>query len=51
VTRETQLVLTDWLKGNLTDPLRMRHSPLVMVVILSVAGCLCWCATRCAVDR
>jgi len=28
VTRETQLVLTNWLKGNLTDRLRTRNSPL-----------------------
>jgi len=27
VTRETQLALTDWLKGNLTDRLRTRNSP------------------------
>jgi len=29
VTRETQLALTDWLKGNLTDRLRTRNAPLV----------------------
>jgi len=28
VTPETQLVLTDWLKGNLTDRLRTRNSPI-----------------------
>jgi len=27
VTWETQLVLTSWLKGNLTDRLRARNSP------------------------
>jgi len=27
VTRETQLALTDWLKGNLTDRLTTRNSP------------------------
>jgi len=27
VTRETQLALTNWLKGNLTDRLRTRNSP------------------------
>jgi len=28
VTREKQLALTNWLKGNLTDRLRTRNSPL-----------------------
>ena len=32
MTRETQLALTDWLKGNLTDRLRMRNSPLMQTV-------------------
>jgi len=27
VTRETQLALTHWLKGNLTDRLRTRNLP------------------------
>jgi len=31
VTRKTQLALTDWLKGNLTDQLRTRNSPLPVV--------------------
>jgi len=31
VTRETHLALTSWLKGNLTDRLRTRNSPLMGV--------------------
>ena len=33
MTQETQLALTDWLKGNLTDRLRTRNSPLIAGIL------------------
>jgi len=41
VTRETQLAVTDWLKGNLTNWLRTRNSPLIYVGPGYLDGWLC----------